>query len=149
MKYEISSKEELEQIAKDFILNIEPQKTHATVVGLYGDLGAGKTTFTQYIAKTLGVPDVVVSPTFVIEKIYELGRETTEHKFSHLTHIDAYRIESSSELLSLGWQKIISDPNNLILIEWPEKVEDIMPSHIKVQIKHLENEASREIDIVL
>jgi len=143
MKYEVSSKEELEQIAKDFILNIEPQKNCATLVGLYGDLGAGKTTFTQYTAKTLGVPDVVVSPTFVIEKIYEL----TGQKFSHLIHIDAYRLESSSELLNLGWQKIISDPNNLILIEWPERVADIMPEHVKVHIKHQESETAREIEV--
>ncbi len=135
----------MEILAQNFVKNLEQNKDGATIVGLYGDLGAGKTFFTQSVAKTLGVEENIVSPTFVIEKIYEL----TSQKFSHLIHIDAYRLESSSELLSLGWQKIISDPNNLILIEWPERVEDIMPKHTKVLIRHLENETSREVDIVV
>lgn len=145
MFYKINKKEEIEEIAKNLIFDLEPKSEGATVVGLYGELGAGKTFFTQCLAKQLGVEDNVVSPTFVIEKIYELKVQ----KFSHLIHIDAYRLESSSELLNLGWQKIISDPKNLILIEWPERVKDIMPEHIKVMIKHLENETAREIEIVM
>jgi len=64
-----------------------------------------------------------------------------------LIHIDAYRIEKSSELLHLGWRDIISDPNNLVLIEWPERVVDIMPEHIKVNLSHV-SENSREIEIL-
>ncbi len=144
MNYKISGSEEMKKLAEDFAKKLESKADSATVVGLYGDLGAGKTFFTQSVAETLGVTENLVSPTFVIEKIYEL----TNQKFSHLIHIDAYRIESSSELLSLGWQKIISDPKNLILIEWPERVEDIMPSHIKVKIKHLASETAREVEVV-
>lgn len=145
MKYQLSNLSETEKVAQDFIQNLLPKTDSATVVGLYGELGAGKTFFTQSVAKTLGVEDSIVSPTFVIEKIYELKGQ----RFSHLIHIDAYRLESSNELLNLGWQKIISDPNNLILIEWPERVADIMPEHSKVIIKHLENDTSREIEIVV
>ncbi len=145
MFYKINGKEEMEKIAQDFVANLEPKKDGAIVVGLYGDLGAGKTTFTQSVAKVLGIDDVVVSPTFVIEKIYEL----TNQKFSNLIHIDAYRLESSSELLSIGWNEVISKSENLIIIEWPGRVGDIMPSHIKVQINHLENETAREIEIVV
>lgn len=135
----------MERIAADFINGLGPKKQSATVVGLYGNLGAGKTTFTQAVAKGLGIDETVVSPTFVIEKIYEL----TSQKFSHLIHIDAYRLESSSELLSIGWNEIVSKPENLILIEWPERVSDIMPEHMKIQINHLDNENSREIAIDL
>lgn len=145
MKYEISSKEELSQIAKDFISNISPKNDKAFVVGLYGDLGAGKTTFTQSVAKELGVQDQIVSPTFVIEKIYELAGQ----KFTHFIHIDAYRLESSAELLQLGWDTIIKNKNNLIFIEWPERVGDIMPEHTKIMIKHGESENSRYIEIVV
>lgn len=146
MKYVTNSLEETQKIANDLVTNIfdlTGQGKKATVVGLYGNLGAGKTTFTQCISKTLGVEETVTSPTFVIEKIYEL----TGQKFTHLIHIDAYRIEKSDELLHLGWQDIISDPHNLILIEWPERVADIMPEHIRVNLSHI-SEGSREIEIL-
>jgi len=148
MKYQVSSLEETEKIARNFILELKPNPNTATVVGLYGDLGAGKTFFTQIVAKTLGVEENIVSPTFVIEKIYAIKNNSAEQKFSHLIHIDAYRLETSAELLHLGWNSIISDPKNLILIEWPERVADIMPKHIKISLKHLENETAREVEIV-
>src|SRR3989339_857724 len=132
-KHTTDSLEQTEKIATDFVSTLSPNQDRAVVVGLYGNLGAGKTTLTQLIAKSLGVVDTVTSPTFVIEKIYEL----TNQRFAHLIHIDAYRIEKSSELLHLGWSEIISDPNNLILIECPERVEDIMPAHIRLNLSHV------------
>ena len=157
-----NSLEETQKIANDFVNSIsQGEALGATIVGLYGELGAGKTTLTQMIAKSFGVSDIVTSPTFVIMKVYELNSESqkntyfVQHRvlnkigFEHLVHIDAYRIENSSELLHLGWQEIISDPGNLILIEWPERVSDIMPDHIKINLKTLENESSRELDIIL
>ncbi|HEY4508774.1 MAG TPA: tRNA (adenosine(37)-N6)-threonylcarbamoyltransferase complex ATPase subunit type 1 TsaE [Candidatus Paceibacterota bacterium] len=158
MKYSSNSLEETQKIAQDFISSIKPNNTGATVVGLYGDLGAGKTSFIQGISKALGVSDTVVSPTFVIMKVYELdsgfqrsdlkedSKAQTLGKFTHLIHIDAYRIEKSSELLYLGWNDIISDPKNLIFIEWPERVADIMPEHIHIHFTHV-SENSREIEI--
>ncbi len=144
MKYISNSLEETQKIADDFIKNISPKSDTAFVVGLSGNLGAGKTAFTKCIAKSLGVEETVTSPTFVIEKIYELENQ----KFSHLIHIDAYRLESGEELLNLGWQRIISDPKNLILIEWPEKVSSVMPEHTKMNLRALEIAGSHEIEIV-
>ncbi len=135
---------ETQKIAEDFVKSLVPHADRAVVVGLYGNLGAGKTTLTQSIATALGVVDTVTSPTFVIEKIYEL----TNRKFTHLIHIDAYRLEKSKELLHLGWKDIISDPHNLILIEWPERVADIMPEHIRVNLRALDEEDSREVEVV-
>ena len=143
-KFISNSLEETQKVANDFVASIVPQEDRATVVGLYGNLGAGKTAFTQCVAKVFGVSETITSPTFVIEKIYEL----TEQKFTHLIHIDAYRLEKSEELLHLGWKEIISDPNNLILIEWPERVADIMPEHTRINFKTLDDEDSREIEIV-
>lgn len=145
MRHTTNSIEETQKVAEDFVNSLSAYSDRAMVVGLYGNLGAGKTTFTQALAKFVGVSDTVTSPTFVIEKIYEL----TNQKFTHLIHIDAYRLESSEELVRLGWKEIISDKNNLILIEWPEKVIDIMPEHIKVSLNGLENSNSREIEIEL
>lgn len=143
MKYVVNSLEEMQKVAKDFALNLLPKNNRATVVGLYGNLGAGKTTFTQGLAQAFGVSETVTSPTFVLEKIYEL---VNQH-FTHLIHIDAYRFEKSEELLHLGWKEIISNPQNLILIEWPERVADIMPEHIRVNFGHI-SENSREIEVV-
>lgn len=145
MKYISNSLEETQKIADEFVTKLVSKEKVATVVGLYGNLGAGKTSFTQMLAKSLGVEEKVVSPTFVIEKIYELD----DQDFSHLIHIDAYRMDSSDELKHLGWQEIISNPQNLILIEWPERVADIMPEHIKITLEPLENEGSRAIEIDL
>ena len=145
MKYVSNSLAETQKIADNFISALLPNSATATVVGLSGNLGAGKTTLTQSLARSLGVAETVTSPTFVIEKIYELVGQ----KFTHLIHIDAYRLEKSDELLHLGWRDIISDKNSLILIEWPERVADIMPEHIKINLKPLENEGSREIEVIL
>ena len=66
--------------------------------------------------------------------------------FNKLIHIDAYRIESETEMLNLDWQEIISDPKNLICIEWPEKIAGIMPPHIVIKFEHV-SEAERKISI--
>lgn len=143
MIYKPQNLEETQKIAADFIAGLASLPDRACVVGLYGNLGAGKTSFAQAAAKKLGVKDLVTSPTFVIEKIYDLQ----DQAFTHLIHIDAYRLEKSSELEHLGWKEIIADKNNLILIEWPENVADIMPLHVKVSLKTLDSGEAREIEI--
>jgi tRNA threonylcarbamoyladenosine biosynthesis protein TsaE len=134
------------KIASSFItsfLKKDLKKKKATVVGLYGDLGAGKTTFTQEVANYLGIKSNITSPTFVIMKKYRLKNK------DNFIHIDAYRIEQDDELKKLGWADIIEDPKNIIFVEWPEKIKDIMPdNHIKIKIKHID-ENTREFDISL
>jgi len=115
---------ELEEEATRFIRTLVPQKGRATLVTLRGELGAGKTAFTQAVARALGVAEIVTSPTFVLEKIYLLsGRQ-----FKRLIHIDAYRLEKGSELAPLGFDELMHDEGNLILLEWPEKVEGALPT---------------------
>ncbi len=96
---------------------------YATVLALYGDLGSGKTAFTKGIARALGVENEVTSPTFVIEKIYALAHPT----FDRLIHIDAYRLERPEELRALGWNDVVADPRNLIVVEWADRVEPLIP----------------------
>jgi len=156
--------EETKTFAQDFIANLSPVGDRATVVGLYGDLGAGKTSFTQGVAEAFGVSDSVVSPTFVIMKSYEIRdmrqeilEEDAESNhvsyltshvsaFKNLIHIDAYRLEKSEEMLRLGWQDIISNKENLVLVEWPERIIGIMPPHIKIELKHVSNN-EREVTV--
>ena len=91
----------------------------STIVALQGDLGAGKTVFAKGAARVLGVRDVVTSPTFVIQKVYQLP-DTAPWK--RLVHIDAYRLESEEELHSIGWDDVATDPGNLVIVEWPLQV---------------------------
>lgn len=109
--------------AKDLLSALEPRAGRATIVTFSGDLGAGKTTFTQGIAAALGVEERVTSPTFVIENIYALSGQ----KWQKLVHIDAYRLKGAHELEALGWKEICADSGNLIVIEWPERVEGAIP----------------------
>jgi len=134
--------EETAQVAFDFAQNLKTNEKTAMLVGLYGELGSGKTTFMKYLAKAFGIEETIQSPTFVIEKIYELENKN----FKHLIHIDAYRLEREQEMLNLGWNEIIADPQNLICIEWPEKIEGIMPLHIVIKFEHV-SETKRKISI--
>jgi len=121
------------EIAKSFLMKLKPIKKRATVVGLYGDLGTGKTNFTQAVAKHFGVKRKVNSPTFVIIKHYNL-----KHKnFDDFFHIDAYRLKNEKELIHLGWKELTSNPRHLIFIEWPNNVIKAIPKkHHKIFISH-------------
>jgi tRNA threonylcarbamoyladenosine biosynthesis protein TsaE len=128
------STKDTEKIANSFLKLIQKKKQrNAQVVGLYGDLGAGKTTFVKAIAKHLSIKSKINSPTFVIIKKHILKSE--KHKL--LFHLDAYRLEKEKELLHLGWEEIISNREHLVFIEWPEKVLKIMPKgHYRIFISH-------------
>src|SRR3989338_1477842 len=126
--------------ASDFLKTLTPLE-EATIVALQGELGAGKTTFAQEVGHLLGVSEKIHSPTFVIVKVYEIAWQG----FKNLIQIEAYRLEREEELLHLGWQKIIAEPENLVLIEWPENVPNLIPSNArKISFKHID-ENSREI----
>lgn len=124
MEKVIRNLSELEQEASSFIRSLAPSES-ATLVTLSGELGAGKTAFAKAIAAALGIKDAVTSPTFVLEKIYLLGSEAS--KFERLVHIDAYRLESGNELAPLGFDELMKDNKNLVLLEWPEKVGIALP----------------------
>lgn len=97
------------------------------LVGLSGDLGAGKTTFSKAVAKELGIQEVVTSPTFGIQKQYKVINPKYSEIFSEFVHIDAYRIEDIKETEPLRFAELFQKPNTLIFIEWPEKIAGILP----------------------
>jgi len=131
---------EFQKTAQDFALGLTPLPDRATVVGLYGDLGSGKTTFVQAVAKLLGVTRSVQSPTFVIMKFYPLS--VVSYKL--LVHVDAYRLKSGEELKKLGWDELIKQPHTLILVEWANLVEDVMPKEsTKLQFEFIDDKTRK------
>ena len=123
MEKKIQTFAELEIEATRFIKEMSPKVDGATLVTLSGELGAGKTAFTKAVAHALGVEEIVTSPTFVLEKIYLLHNQS----FKRLVHIDAYRLEKGADLAPLGFDELMKDSGDLILLEWPEKVIDVLP----------------------
>ena len=110
----------------------------ALVVALQGELGSGKTTFAQGFAQGLGVEDNVLSPTFVIIREYEASGDR------RLFHMDCYRLQNSKDLLELDWEEIVSDPSNIILLEWPERVESLLPkTTIRIQFQPIDETTRR------
>ncbi|MDA3815291.1 MAG: tRNA (adenosine(37)-N6)-threonylcarbamoyltransferase complex ATPase subunit type 1 TsaE [Patescibacteria group bacterium] len=143
MKYSSDSVEKTEEIAQRIIENLEGRN----VVLLQGELGAGKTTFSQSALKFLGAKGPFTSPTFVIMKKYELGKfQILNSKFRAVYHFDCYRV-GSQDIIDLGWEEIISNPRNLVLVEWPERIEEILPKNsVKISLE-IESENERKINI--
>lgn len=124
MKKTVQTLAEFETEASRFAGSLTRRDQGATLVTLSGKLGAGKTSFAKAVARTLGIEETVNSPTFVLEKIYLLPYG---QPFKRLVHIDAYRLSKGSDLASLGFDELVQDADNLILLEWPEKVADALP----------------------
>jgi tRNA threonylcarbamoyladenosine biosynthesis protein TsaE len=117
---------ELSAFARDVraTLMLLPPHHGATVVYLRGDLGAGKTSFVQALAKEFGVEGVVQSPTYTLMRSYDVpggGRYAT------LVHIDAYRLERPEEFAALRPEEFLNKEGTLALIEWPERIEEVGP----------------------
>lgn len=96
----------------------------AVVLGLTGNLGAGKTAFVQCVAKVLGVSDAVTSSSFVLRSDYT----TTDTVFKHLIHLDVYRLENSAELDTVGWDAALAQSHTLLIVEWADIVADRIPA---------------------
>lgn len=146
MEFISKTPEQTEEIAVKILRRITalPPKNSATVLTLKGDLGSGKTTFSQFLAKRLGVKGAIQSPTFLLIKRYP----TFNHVFKNFFHIDAYRIEKESEISNLGFAEMLSNPENIIAIEWPEKIKNLIPADaINISFSHGTSENERIIEI--
>jgi tRNA threonylcarbamoyladenosine biosynthesis protein TsaE len=138
--YISQSLDDTRKIARKLIKSIDHKSPKATVLFFQGNLGAGKTTLAQAIGRELGVSDTIISPTFILQKKYT----TTHPKFKHLLHIDAYRFEHEDEAKVLGLEELLSDTHTLIIIEWPEKIGNIVEATKAVELQSL-NETSKQI----
>ena len=124
-KITTNSAKETQELGKVLAKEILKQDLNKTVMvlALRGDLGGGKTTFLQGFAKGLGVKKKILSPTFVIMKRFKIN---IKH-FKNFYHIDYYRIKNEKDILELGLKEIISDPKNIVAIEWSERIKKILP----------------------
>lgn len=119
-----------------------PGRGSAAIVALRGELGAGKTTFTQGFARALGVAEHPKSPTFLVAKEYPIPNTTYR-----LWHLDCYRLTSHRDLATLDLHSLFTDPHVIMLIEWPENIGDGLPrDHIEVHLTH-NGPTKRGIDI--
>ena len=114
------------------MIKLLPEKTMATTVWLIGDLGAGKTTFVQNLAKEMEVSEDIQSPTYVLMKSYLLPNNLTQfgakRRFNKLVHIDAYRLNNAAEFAALKPEQFLTEPGTLVMIEWPERVAAALPA---------------------
>lgn len=136
----IASLDRIDEAAKEFIAAMGDE----TVYAFYGEMGAGKTTFINALSRALGVEDDTTnSPSFSI--INEYRSDTTAEL---IYHFDLYRLESLEEAFDIGVEDYF-DSGALCLLEWPERIEDILPDDtVKVTLKVLDDD-SREITIDL
>lgn len=126
---QISSIDDLQKAAKEFISNIGSNKVFA----FYGKMGAGKTTLIKAICEELGVTDTVASPTFAIVNEYR-----TKDNNEPIYHFDFYRIKQLSEVYDMGYEDYLYS-GNLCFIEWPELIEELLPEGtVKVNIETTE-----------
>ena len=125
MEITIKSLDTIQEAAKEFINRMGEGKVFA----FYGKMGAGKTTFIKALCETLGVKDVITSPTF------SLINEYTDGKGNSIYHFDFYRIKKLEEVYDMGYEDYFYS-GNLCLLEWPELIEEILPEDvIKVTIE--------------
>lgn len=104
------------------------------VITLSGVLGAGKTTFVKGLAKGLGIKKTITSPTFILMNIYK--RQAAKYKPKYLTHIDCYRIKKAQEIIDIGAQEYFGRKDTVVVIEWAEKIQKILPKkRINITIK--------------
>src|SRR4030042_5609190 len=113
------------QILKD-VLSVKNRK-NAAVLALEGELGAGKTTFVQGLAKAMGIKEKITTPTFLILKRFTIYDLRFKSEFENIFHIDCYRLDKPDELAELGFEEVLKDQKNLIVIEWADKVKSIIP----------------------
>ncbi len=135
--FETHSAEETEAFAARLAASLPA----GSVLALYGNLGAGKTVFARGFARGLGITDPISSPTFTIVQEYPY------HNGNMFYHLDLYRIDNSDAAYAFGIDEFLYDKSAMTLLEWPERIEDILPpSAVVIRIEHA-GESTRKITV--
>lgn len=145
MKIYTYNEAETRQLAQDLAKKLRGGE----ILALVGDLGSGKTTFVKGLARGFAIRETIRSPTFVLMKIFIVKKSDIQYsKFNirKLVHIDAYRLRDASELEEIGTLDYLGKSNTLTVIEWPERVKNVLKkldkkvSWIKFDYGEKENE---------
>ena len=143
-----NSAKETENLGKNlakFFLKSKDYNLKPIILSLNSELGGGKTTFIKGFFKGLGVKYLIKSPTFVIMKSYKLQMKS----YKLFYHFDCYRILKSKEILELGFKEIISNPKNIVAIEWGGKIKSILPNdYSQIKFKFIDKN-KRKIELRL
>jgi tRNA threonylcarbamoyladenosine biosynthesis protein TsaE len=142
-KHITTSFKQTQKLGENFAKQIVkmPLQNKALVLGLQGNLGGGKTTFLQGFAKGLKIKEKILSPTFVILKRFKIPKTI----FKNFYHIDCYRLKNEKDILELNFKEILSNPENIIAVEWPEKIKKVLPKDMAYLSFEFINENKREI----
>ncbi|MBQ6914886.1 MAG: tRNA (adenosine(37)-N6)-threonylcarbamoyltransferase complex ATPase subunit type 1 TsaE [Kiritimatiellae bacterium] len=133
--FEVGSVEETWALARRLAAELRP----GDVVCLEGDLGAGKTTFTQGLAAALGVEGRVTSPTFCLVQEHRGGD-------AYLVHMDLYRLQGEDDVLAIGWEDYLA-AGAIIVVEWPERAGGLIPADARhIVFAHLDGDERRRIN---
>ncbi|MBI4812320.1 tRNA (adenosine(37)-N6)-threonylcarbamoyltransferase complex ATPase subunit type 1 TsaE [Candidatus Falkowbacteria bacterium] len=144
MKLITTSSKQTFNLAKKFSKKLKGGE----IIGLIGELGAGKTVFVKGLAAGLGIKKNITSPTFMLMKIYSVkyripmksGLFQGVNKIKNLIHVDAYRLRSAKDLTAIGVKEYFNRPDTIMVIEWANRIKKILPKKtIFVNIKNLEN----------
>ena len=135
--FHTQSAEELRSLGAGFAREVRPG-----VVALSGELGAGKTTFSQGILAEMGATGPFTSPTFVLMKQYNLS--VPVRGIERIYHVDAYRV-GEEDLRAQGFAEWASDPNGLVLLEWPERVPGLVPE-MAIRISFIVEKTGRRVE---
>jgi len=139
MKLISKNSDETKKIGHDFAEKITPGDT----ILLFGDLGAGKTTFVQGLALGFGIKDRILSPTFVLQRIHDIDIKNLKR----LNHLDLYRIEDPTEINNLGIEELFDENDCVTVIEWADRLINFKPKKgYKIYFKNI-IESEREINI--
>jgi tRNA threonylcarbamoyladenosine biosynthesis protein TsaE len=134
-EYISKSQIETEKIAQSLVQKLQGGE----VLALIGNLGAGKTVFVKGLAKALGIEDNITSPTFVLMKIYQ----TQHQKIKRLVHVDCYRLEKTEDLAEIGLADYLDDPENVVVIEWADRLANLPKNTININIDYIEGQTRR------
>lgn len=145
-----NSSDETQNVAENLAKNLEDTK----FLALFGNLGSGKTTFVQGFAKGLGIRQRIISPTFIIVREHKIGIKNEElpaspklkrgERIKNFYHIDLYRVQTPHDIEGLGLKEIFNDQNNIVAVEWAEKIKNILPEErIELYFENLEENRRR------
>ena len=141
--FEVHSVEETWELARQLAGELKP----GDVVCLEGDLGAGKTTFTQGLAAAMGVPGRVNSPTFCI--VQEHRAKNLSDRPGLLVHMDLYRLRNEDDVIAIGWEDYLAE-GAVMVVEWPERAGTLIPSDARhIVFRHVESaDEARKIEFL-